>query len=408
MKCSFAQRSVVIIWFVATTSATSARADSIKFCFTGPMVYSDNGTAAELPDGTQEDYWAGDGTSRFLRGARIVVKIGSTTYFDDVVGDGEGAGDPGNGCTSTLTVPNANSTYFFYHHSLGTKIDNDFGDKHTVNVRHIDDPLVVSSLTTIIAYTHYSGSGTFSMELSGDSLFEQMLRLQTTAAFVLWRAARVAEANTFDVYLEDRNNAGSEFEDGDVFIKSGDSSKKFVIAHEMGHALAACYAGAAFGADCDFNDSACSASSHSMTSKEYQPCAFSEGLAHAFSAFTWNLTTESDCAFGYWGGGGYPVDCEGSQTHVNRYMEINCSTPFSDKGVELDWLKAFWDVHTNGGVDLGEFADWLWDASWFWVWQQTWTDPYLQLEDAADDCGSACDDLDTNWDVAKTSNGVDW
>ncbi len=404
-------KSLVAIALVAAVSTGSARADTIKFCFTGPMVYVDNGWP--LPDEiTTEDFWAGDGTARFLRGAKMVVKIGSTTYFDDVLGDGQGTGDPGNGCTSTLTVPNANSTYNFYHYSEGTKIDNDLGGQHTVNVKRIVDVFTTSSLTQIIPYVHASGSGTFSIELWGSSNFENMLRLQTTSAFVLWRTGRVADANTFAVYLDERTNAGNKHTDNGVYITANGSSRKFIVGHEMGHAVGDCYAAAAFGADYGYNDPNADCSStgggHNLGSKEYQPAAFQEGIADAFSVFTWNLTTETDCVYYTNSSTTHARDCEGSQSFENRWMEMRCSTPFSGYGVQIDWLKAFWDVHTNGGVDLGDFVDWLWDASWFWGWSQSWSDPYIQLDDAADDCGSACDDLDANWDVAKTSNGIDW
>jgi hypothetical protein len=143
-----------------------------------------------------------------------------------------------------------------------------------------------------------------------------------------------------------------------------------------------------------------------MSSKEYQSCALTEGVAHFFSAATWNdFSSQTDCLFQYWDGS--TIDCEAglSTDWPVAYMETLCSTSSNtNRGVELDWLRQMWDVKTDGtGPFFGDLLDWLLTAYVYGFFG--WGDPYGQLEDSSDAFGGA---LNSNWDNAKSVNGIDW
>ncbi len=132
-----------------------------------------------------------------------------------------------------------------------------------------------------------------------------------------------------------------------------------------------------------------------------------EGIADFFSAAAWNnFGADTDCVFRYWSD--FTIDCEGSLTSSwpEAYMETLCySTSHTDRGVELDWLRQFWDVQTDGTQpSFDDVMEWVQEAWWLSV-PADWEDPYFQLDNAADLVGST---IDSNWDAAKGTNGIDW
>ena len=73
---------------------------------------------------------------------------------------------------------------------------------------------------------------------------------------------------------------------------------------------------------------------------------------------------------------------------------------FVGAGVELDWLRQFWDVHTNGGsTNMLPFMQWI-RASGGW----TKTSAYDELNTSAQAHGG---DIKANWNVSRTGNGID-
>ena len=391
-------------------SSGAARGDSIKFCFDINGVFVDNDYA--LPGGTTEDFWVTD-LPKALRGARTIIKIGMTTYFDGNLGDGIGAGDPGLGCTTTMTVPAANSTYQFQHYSSGGLIDNLVGGQHFLNAQLDDDDGTVHDVNLLTVWVHTGGEGTFSIELLGTEDATNLWRLHATAAVVLARVGRWADASVLDIFVDNDEDARNHYDNGNVFINAANQDKvigiqrKFAIAHEIGHFLADVHANAT-GGNCDLSDSQCpSNGSHGMSSKEYQGCAFTEGFAHFFSASAWNnFGADTDCVFRYWADS--TIDCEGSLTSnwPEAYMETLCyNTSHTGRGVELDWLRQFWDVQTDGTQpNFDDMMEWV-QSSWFFAVPPDWEDPYFQLDNVADLLDGA---IDSNWDAAKGTNGIDW
>ena len=398
-------------FYLAATRDGAASAASIKFCFKTNGDFADSGFS--IPGGATEDNWTVN-EPRNLRGAKTVVKIGTTTYFDGTLGDGLGTGDPGAGCTTTMTVPVANSTYQFNLYSSDGRIDNLAGGQHILNAKVDDDDGTVHDVNLITIWQHVDGPGSFDVALNGgDNQATKLWRVHAASAYFLRRMARWADPVQADVFMDEDEDARNKYDDGDVLISASASpigvTRKYVIAHEFGHLLADAHANAVHG-NCDLSDSECPAGGdHGMSSKEYQSCAFTEGVAHFFAAATWNEFEsggESDCIFRYWSDS--TIDCEGSLTSSwpEAYMETNCSSSsHTDRGVELDWLRQFWDVKVDGSnPQFSDVMNWL-TAGYFVDIPPGWDDPYFRLDQTSDGLGGG---INTNWDNSKGTNGIDW
>ena len=139
---------------------------------------------------------------------------------------------------------------------------------------------------------------------------------------------------------------------GRICLSHSATSEKFLVAHEYGHHNLH-YTAGDWGSDCSVSNS-CSGS-HCMTGREFQSCAMMEGWGNFVSADVWNddSGTNPGGKLRYWG------DCDGDSTIdiestgndadcVVAYMESNYSnTSWPGHATELDWMRAFWDFHTN-------------------------------------------------------------
>ncbi|MEM9554615.1 MAG: hypothetical protein AAGC60_10170 [Acidobacteriota bacterium] len=146
--------------------------------------------------------------------------------------------------------------------------------------------------------------------------------------------------------------------------------QKFLVGHEVGHAIEQAYQKARF-ADDDYlngsyllaDDPACGSAGelHALTSREYVSAAIAEGFAHFVSADAYNDHSDSTGRFTYYKDDlGFPRDIAlegepafdmGSPHRSNRYFERVCTATASNAGTELDWLRFFWDLHSGGGAD---------------------------------------------------------
>jgi hypothetical protein len=184
-----------------------------------------------------------------------------------------------------------------------------------------------------------------------------------------------------------------------------------------------------------------------MGSYEVQSCAFAEAFAHFYAADVWNSHSQADCSFAYYkndvpiqdscspscptsptsscySGKCYarPVvdcsqpdvlTCDGDECstpervgtnvgYYSRHMETLCGGPFGDRGVEVDWLRTFWTVHTRGTSPptFTSMRQWLSGAYAF----GTFGSPYQRIDYEANQEGGT---LNSNWDFAKAFWGVD-
>lgn len=354
---------------------------TVKLCLKQTTTYTDAGHG--------EDYWTTSAPyPRSVPGVIVEVRRSGALLFAGPLGDGIGVGDPGKGCTPSIGGTGTFAIRAFTYAEVQDNdiiVDGDFGD--TV----FELPSVV--VTTMGTHTVTYSPGTFEANV------------MAVAAQGLYRHAGGLSNKVFSIHT----NAGSSRADpnysgntAEIFIATGDSTKKFIIAHELGHAVGGqATGGRLVNNDCSFSSVSCpSAGSHSMTSKENSACAIGEGYAHFYSADIWNNHYEDDCSFEYWGSGTPAIDCEnGMLDYPQAYMENECAPTYGGRGVELDWLRQLWDVHTEGSEpSMNQMLGWMSSAA---VWNAT--NGYSRLNTAADAVGGA---INTNWDNRKAQNGV--
>ncbi len=143
--------------------------------------------------------------------------------------------------------------------------------------------------------------------------------------------------------------------------------QKFLVGHEVGHSAELAYQNDKFGteqylyggygligggADCGSAGEA-----HALTSLEYTSDGIMEGFAHFLSADAYNDHNSDTGRFTYYKNAlGFPRDIplEGASAfnmahpHLsNRYAERVCDPVVQNAGTELDWLRFFWDLHTE-------------------------------------------------------------
>lgn len=202
--------------------------------------------------------------------------------------------------------------------------------------------------------------------------------------------------------------AGGEADNG-IEIASG--LDKFLIGHEAGHAFMHRRTAVNQTLLWDYSligETCTVLNNHDIDTKEYSGSNFNEAFASYFAAVAFNNTSQTDCSFYHPSFGG--VDCESGELALPvQFMETNCAPVAAGRGVEVDMLRALWDVHTNsGGVSMQDVVDWLSvPAAWppfctYGCWRKD--NAYSRLDAAANTVGGL---LNTNWDAAKTANGVD-
>lgn len=231
------------------------------------------------------------------------------------------------------------------------------------------------------------------------------------AGHALYRRNAGLSAQVFQLFNVAGPGGGTEYDRGTdrVYISSAAQKKKYIIAHELGHQVAARvnYVGNggvcaqdSCAADNDYSAPAngcyynCGpqCDKHSFAQQEYASSAFWEGLAHYWAAVAFNNTTEADCSFVYYKDTDWNLDglieidstglqetapfavscasgptlapsadylgdwCDDGTTPCGPAPNGNCD----NRGTEFDWLRFFWDMDENGGVlttDLFRIVD---------------------------------------------------
>lgn len=101
---------------------------------------------------------------------------------------------------------------------------------------------------------------------------------------------------------------------------------------------------------------------HCLQSKQTQPFANNEGFAHFYSSNLFNNPSESNCTFVYyktmksWNSllnkfvdkdPPAGVSCYTPASSSERWLYDQCPDARTNKGVELDWLRFFWEMHNK-------------------------------------------------------------
>jgi hypothetical protein len=360
---------------------------SVKLCMRHSVTFVDAGIAGE-------DYWTAGTAAYAMTGADARVYVDGQKIWDAPLGDGTSGDSNGEGCTPYLWIPRDSAPAVFYDTDMGVINGNNLRARTKGG----------SAPSTMVTFGALAASGTY-----------VRTGTNTSSVYPVYLAIAKAMRAHDGGYSGVTYNALTLHDDGsrydsdseEIRILSGDEAKKFLVVHEYGHAFGDKTGdGYLVGGDCSktSSDSDCSSGgSHGMTSIEWQSCAVNEGFAHFVAADTFNNHAQDDCAFRYWGSnhGDRNVDCEGASSHVAAWMENMCvGESFVGAGVELDWLRQFWDVHTNGGsTNMLPFMQWI-RASGGW----TKTSAYDELNTAAQAHGG---DIKANWNVSRTGNGID-
>lgn len=241
-----------------------------------------------------------------------------------------------------------------------------------------------------------------------------------------------------EVYIQNTNVSGS----GPNF------SQKYLIVHEMGHAVATLKNG---GNNASTTSTAplegCGNSietdlGHRMVTKEYQSTAANEGIANYYAAVAFNNTTDGECRWQYYKSVDWDLDgnyneevpvfsCEGAgmwftaagvtypytdadwlvrDVVEEKCLEVDPTGETRNRATELDWLRFFWDLDHDQGVTTTKIFD-IWNAAnpHTWLsWGEGSSDvcattvwPSGRLRSAADSEGVL-----TEWDAEFTVNGV--
>lgn len=393
---------------VAPTDA--AEGGTVDFCFRLETQYDDSGMG--------EDFWTSN-TPIFRDARGIYARVerytsaGWTEIFEDYTGDGIGAGDPGKGCTGDLVSTGP----AFYRYTIWAK-----GEVQGNPVEAWDD-FSIGLFSSWILRSYAIGGldivsgGQHQVDISTE--VDERLNVLMMASYALYRHAGGLSGQRFKIRVDDETRYDSASDT--IYISDGSSDEKFKGLHEVGHAIGDITSdGMITGSNYSIADGTCpatadsptSTSNHSLLSLEFSEAAANEGFAHFYSADVFNDDDETDCWFGYYKtefgiSKPIPINCEVSNTisgntFSTRFMETNCTGNFNGRGVELDWLRAFWDVHTNGSnpPHFNTILDWLDTAD-----EPGQTTVYDELDDAADDIGGS---LHTNWNAAVSFNGIDW
>ena len=208
--------------------------------------------------------------------------------------------------------------------------------------------------------------------------------------------------------------------------------RKYLLAHQMGH-LSSMHANGGLIAARDLTlaaDGSCDGGAgHKINSKEYQSSAAYEGIAHAWAAMAFNTYgSGQDCGFHYyvppddpdWNNNNAPedewFDCDGelcsssdctSSIDGTDYLSDFCGGTLTGRGTEVDWLRFWWDLVTDGGTTVSDddvFDIWLGASPDDWSPDGTGlssTQPATRLRVSAYDLY-----LGDVWDDWDNTNGV--
>lgn len=391
-----------------------------EFCFSTPGDFDDSGRS--LVNGTTEDYWVTT-ANQPLRGANFTIRSGSSSGQYIAGGYlGDGTSSTPAGCTAQFTIPVGVSSLWVQVKSVGYVRDN------LLRARDDDQTSKPFNIVTTTYPLPIPSSFSITVVETNDKR-RAIWKAYVASSFALYRTSGGLSGKTFTLdvynptgkYLDSSGAAKTSFFDGTV-VKLKEpfgTDNKFLIVHELGHHLAD-LAGIGVSADCSFVSSSCPVSSgtHSLSSKEYQGCAASEGFAHFYSARVWNSTNQDDCVFSYYKderglGSEIAFDCEGSGStpllsgldpFPTAYFDNVCTGVTSNMGVEADWLRALWDTHTNGAITTAptfiNMIDWMRNAFFFTPPGES---PYANLDYEANIVGGS---LNSNWDLSAPQNGI--
>ena len=315
--------------------------------------------------GGTEDYYvnANAGEEVIARGIRVLMSRGTWSKFYDTV--------PSTGCFNWSHSATSGFTLRAYMYAKDTAGN---------YLRLHDSPYSFTSYPGKTLYTNYTnitptngGTNTYIIGVN-----DQRWTAMATLAFGLYRFHPGLSNKAIHVGLDPDScdAASAHYGNGESngYITKGrhylvlgncalggtaQTKRKFVVTHELGHALAALYygsqAGAVDGPEPNVDDFSHPAQGkcdqggdfYSIRSIEWNSVGFREGFAHFIAAAIWN-NPSTEGAFSLFE---VAQDLErynyGLGTNSGGRLVNECGRPLTDAGTNEDWLRFFWDWYTN-------------------------------------------------------------
>lgn len=335
----------------------------VRFCMKWDTDFEDDNAGYDDDYNTGGPYWA--------RGAKFLVKNATTNAW---ILNGYTAESGSNvGCTAQVTI------------SSTTLVDVYIYSEAEISGNQIivwDDTQTPSEYAEVV-WNDWSPTASQSYTRNTQTV-GTWVNVIAASSYTVFKNTFGLTGKTFNVYdggddgtcATVSGTGGSSLNCfGKIFIAQGHSDQKYVISHEVGHQIMKSVDGdQSSNQDYDASNdgSWCSfTSSHAMTSIEYQSAAVVEGIAHFVAANTYNSNDEGDCWYRYykdisWNSGPAIaddwIDCEDS-SHCGTGLDCNSTiatrdhygnecdvSTINNKGTEYDWLRFWWDLHTDQSV----------------------------------------------------------
>jgi hypothetical protein len=290
----------------------------------------------------------------------VRVKIGSTTYDTN----------PSTGC---VTFSSGSSVHDTRVYAYATDANDNFARIHD-GAQDATGTYPGSTFSHFIDDQAYTPGGTTTIRIGADTARWTAMGVLTAALYRYHDGVSDVEyhiAESSDTDSPDCDNRTYENQTGDneTYIRLSDDScgspgqqRKFVVAHEYGHGLAAQFANVnttPFYAGHDVTPSDCSFTSagggaYGMITKEWSAVG-KEGFADFVSAKVWNdydndgvYTTSPNV---------WDLERWNEDNDPRGYLRNMCvpgsssadAASLDGAGVRVDWLLAYWDIYYYSG-----------------------------------------------------------
>ncbi|WP_438015418.1 hypothetical protein WMF18_31720 [Sorangium sp. So ce315] len=359
---------------------------STRFCFFIDVNWSDNSVGDFLTNGAGG--WTAQGH-----------------YVGYNMGSGWGAGYIGpmhglpDGCTSTFNLT-VGSTVDLKVYSFAALPTNN-GSATNVVVGYSSASSIMTEDTSITV----QNLATHNVVITSNT---PAVNVAFAAGTVLYMLRDGSIGHHYPIYTDQPGDGnactGCTSGGGEIKISTGWDTSKYVVAHEMGHAIQAVNMpnfyttpgvinyGVRGAGVCGSTPPVGEPDNANFTSAEHMTIAWTEGFANFVGAAAFNLRTDTDCEFATWTNGS---DCQGDDMWAEKFHKTQCGGT-AGQGVQWDWTRHFWDVYTAS--NFGTIASFLRAAD---SSSYTLSNPYILLDNAAN--GHA---INSAWDASKSINGI--
>jgi len=351
--------SVCISVILSIPSAILAATITPKVCVKWDIDYADASSTVG------DDYFYNNGNDRRAYGVYLVVQENGITRWGPAFTDN-------TGCTSAITLQTG-STYLIRAFA-SAKIYNG-------SLQHL---IVKDYNYDVVLDWNQSHSG-WSDSTDKNIIFgpDEGTNVMAAASWALYRHAAGVSSPVYTYLI---GSPWCKFSSPDIYLTDDCTDYKYIISHELGHAILRAKKGLYSYPEYTFNsvdlDCSCvTASDHKLDSLEYQSAALNEGWAQFYAATIWNNhSTETDCKFKYYktvdfNGDGIEesrpvIDCEVANFSEGLppygWEKNYCTDQAVGKGNERDWLVMFWDLASDLAISVTTVAQVLVDMPTNW------------------------------------------